>query len=933
MKTGLPSSRRRKALVAALALAVLAACEQTPTPGEYLELAEQAYAKGNTEEAVLSLKQALQAEPGNGPARKLLARLYVDDGNGKAAAIELDKAATSGIEEAEIALLRLNALMLERKYEDAIAAVEQFRAGERPASEVAEMLAIRGMAQMSLAQGEAADASFKEALALDGNNGLALTGQAQRALAARKLDEAAVLAKKATEVAPGFAPGWSLLGDLMRMKQDPKAAEAAYSEAIAKRSQNANDLIARVMVRLELDDRSGAAADVKTLRQRGFVNPYAVFGEGLLALRDGKLLPAAEKFQEVLGKFPNYARVSCYAGVSLAATERRNQAITYLESCLSAYPQADTVRRTLAASYSSIGQREKIEPLLRPLVEREKPDPAALELLAQIKLTNNDPKAAADLLRKVAEGEQKDSRGLVNLGLVLTAAGELGEAQSAFAEASAISETKFDPALVEAQALLQTGRSAEGITRLEAVLRERPQDKQALAMLAIAKAQTGDLDRARALFEQSLALAPDDALLRVNLANVLTRQGETERARAELDQVLASTPALAQALGMATALDVQAGETDRARSRIAAAEKAKPGDADVLLVKARFAQTQGQQDEARQLLRQVLKDAGDRSDVLRELGQIELARGEVDEATQLFERLVGRPDRQVQDYLLLAQAAETRGRLNQAREAVAQALALAPDYPAARHADIRLDLRERKPEDARRKLDALKAAAPAGPIPDLLATEGQLLLLERKPEQAVDLYRQAFEAQPSGERAVQLARVQAGTGQGEAAMKTLESWVEKNPQDFRARFVLADSYRQRQEPARAVKLYEDLLDEAPQDVLVLNNLAWLLRAENPARALELANKANSIAPRSPAVLDTLGMLLLDQDKLDPALAALRKANELLPDNPELKLHLAMALVRSGGGEEARKLLHGLEAGQFDGEQREAYEALKDELQI
>jgi putative PEP-CTERM system TPR-repeat lipoprotein len=933
MKTGLPSPRRHKTLAAAIALVLLAGCDQAPTPGEYLELAQQAYAQGNTNEAVLSLKQALQADPANGAARKLLAQLYVDDGNGKAASIELDKAVSSGVAEADIALLRLNALMLERKFEDAIGAVEQFRGGERPAQEVAEMIAIRGLAQMSLEQGDAADASFTEALGLDGNNGMALTGQAQRAIAARKVDDAVALAKKATEVSPGFAPGWSLLGDLMRVKEDPQAAEAAYSEAITKRSQNANDLIARAMVRLELDDRDGAAADVKTLRQRGFVNPYALFGEGLLAMSDGKLLPAAEKFQEVLGKFPNFARVSCYAGMSLAATERQNQSIAYLESCLNAYPQADTVRRTLAASYSSSGQREKVEPLLQPLVEREKPDPAALELLAQIKLTNNDPKAAADLLKKVVAGEQKDSRGLVNLGLVLTAAGDLGAAKSAFAEAAAVSEEKFDPALVEAQALLQTGRTAEGMTRLEAVLRERPEDTPALTMLGIAKAQTGDLAGARKLFEKSLQIASDDSPVRINLANVLTRQGETARALKELEQVLERAPATAQALGMATALDVQAGEPDRARTRIAAAEKAKPGDADVLLVKARFAQTQGQRDEARQLLQQVLKDAGDRSDVLRELGQLELARGEAGEATQLFERLVGRPDRQPQDFLLLAQAAEARGRLSQAREAIGQALALVPDYPAARHAEIRLDLRESRATDARRKLDALKAMAPTGPIPDLLATEGQLLLLEKKPEQAVDFYRQAFEAQPSGERAVQLARVQAGTGQGEAAMKTLEGWVEKNPKDFRVRFVLADSYSKRNEHTRAVALYEALLGEAPQDVLVLNNLAWLLRAEDPARALELANKANAIAPRSPAVLDTLGMLLLDQDKMDPALAALRKANELLPDNPDLKLHLAMALVRTGGGEEARKLLRGLEPEQFDGEQREAYETLKDDLQI
>lgn len=932
MKTGM-QPRPLCSLFAAAALALLAGCGKEPSPGEYLSLAEQAYAQGNTKEAVLSLKEALQADPANGAARMLLARLYVDDGNGKAASIELDKAEASGIAERELALLRLNAMMLDRQYEDAIAAVERYRAGDHPPAEVAQMLAVRGMAQMSLEQPAEADRSFAEALALDANSGMALTGQSQRALAERKLDEAEALAKKATEVAPGFAPGWSLLGDILHAKRDAGGAEAAYSEAITKRSQNANDLLARVTVRLELDNRDGAAADIKTLRARGFVNPHAAFGEGLLALRDGKLEAAAEKFQEVLAKFPNYARVSCYAGVSFAATKRQNQAIAYLENCLNAYPQADLVRRTLAASYASSGQTARVEPLLRPLVERSPPDAAAADLMAQLKLANNDPKAAAELLKKVVESEQKNTRSFFNLGLALTAAGELDEATAAFADAARMSENKIDPTLAEAQALLQLGRSNEGMARIERVLRDRPEDLQALNMLGIAKAQAGKLDEARGLFEKAIALKPEDTLARINLANVLTREGRSAEALGHLDAVLKEAPATAQALGMAVALDVQAQNPDRARARIAKAEAAKPGDPDVALLKARFAGSQGDREQARQLLREALDKGGERSDALRELGQLELAAGNAAEATQLFERLVARPDRQAMDYLLLARSAETRGRLGQAREAVAQALAMSPDYPAARHADIRLDLRERKVADARRKLDALKAMAPAGPIADLLATEGQLLLLEQKPEQAVDFYRQAFDAQPSGERAVQLARIQAGTGQGDAAMKTLEEWVEKNPRDYATRFVLADSFGKRGETARAIGLYEALLEEAPNDPLVLNNLAWLLRADAPARALDLANKASSLAPRSPAVLDTLGMLLLDQDKLDPALAALRKANELLPDNPDLELHLAMALVRGGAGEEARKLLRGLEHEKLDAEGRQAYEALRDDLQI
>ncbi len=125
----------KQATVAAiLVLALLAGCGKETSPTEYLKLAQQAYDNGKPGEAILSLKQVLQQEPSNANARKLLAQLYIDDGNGTAAAVELDKAVAGGLSEQELVLQRLASLMLQGKYKEAIALTEQYRDDQQPAS-------------------------------------------------------------------------------------------------------------------------------------------------------------------------------------------------------------------------------------------------------------------------------------------------------------------------------------------------------------------------------------------------------------------------------------------------------------------------------------------------------------------------------------------------------------------------------------------------------------------------------------------------------------------------------------------------------------------------------------------------------------------------------------------------------------------------------
>ena len=69
-------------------------------------------------------------------------------------------------------------------------------------------------------------------------------------------------------------------------------------------------------------------------------------------------------------------------------------------------------------------------------------------------------------------------------------------------------------------------------------------------------------------------------------------------------------------------------------------------------------------------------------------------------------------------------------------------------------------------------------------------------------------------------------------------------------------------------------------------------------------ALQLAAKAYTLAPTDGYVQDTLGFVLLKNGKMKEGLTALKKAVELVPNNPSIYYHLALAYKENGEKQKA-----------------------------
>lgn len=151
-------------------------------------------------------------------------------------------------------------------------------------------------------------------------------------------------------------------------------------------------------------------------------------------------------------------------------------------------------------------------------------------------------------------------------------------------------------------------------------------------------------------------------------------------------------------------------------------------------------------------------------------------------------------------------------------------------------------------------------------------------------------------------------------------MALIEAWAEEHPQDGVAARALAAAYIDAGQLDRATQHHEQLLEAAPDDPGLLNNLAWLYHKSGDARAVTFAEKAQRLAPESPSSYDTLGWILVQQGEPARALRYLRQAHSRASTNPLVRHHLAVALHRLGRTEEARQELElALKTNQaFDG---------------
>ena len=145
------------------------------------------------------------------------------------------------------------------------------------------------------------------------------------------------------------------------------------------------------------------------------------------------------------------------------------------------------------------------------------------------------------------------------------------------------------------------------------------------------------------------------------------------------------------------------------------------------------------------------------------------------------------------------------------------------------------------------------------------------------------------------------AKSRIGLGQYAAAEAALLAAAAANTASVEPFVVLGDLRTSRRQYPAALAAYEEALQRAPENDLLMNNIACLSADHgfDLTRAAALAARMWAQHPQDPAVADTLGWVLFRQGKVTEALPLLMRAVAGAPNNPLHRYHYGMALRQAG----------------------------------
>ena len=172
---------------------------------------------------------------------------------------------------------------------------------------------------------------------------------------------------------------------------------------------------------------------------------------------------------------------------------------------------------------------------------------------------------------------------------------------------------------------------------------------------------------------------------------------------------------------------------------------------------------------------------------------------------------------------------------------------------------------------------------------------GDLSRVRGQGDEALNYYNSAWETEPSERLGLKIYTTLKTEKQEQRANKFLTTWINAFPDSNNALIFQSDVHLAEGNYPSAIKSLERVVNARPNLAPSLNNLAWAYFKVGDPRAEETAKRAYELAPNNGAIADTYGWVLYKQGKKAEAIAILKKAVELLPDNKEIKEHLATAM--------------------------------------
>ncbi len=907
-------------------VAVLDGCERMQSVDSLYQDAEARYQKGEQKAAVIQLKAALQKDPKHGPSRLLSAKAYNDVGDFASAEKEARKALELGVNADQANMELARALLGQGQFQAALDLVKL--KPDLSGEALAKALVVRGDAQLGLRQLVLAKESYLAALQAAPNYFGGYLGLTRIAVANKDLVEATRQIDLALQKSPQSAEAYLVKGDLLAAQNQLEPALATYQGAIKANPNIAAPHFRLANVYLALNKPEEV---VKAVQAGQKIDPGTLEGRFLLARNDfqqKKLKDARAHIQAVLRNAPDHMPSLLLSGAISSALGEHELAEKNLQRVINAIPNNSFARGLLATTYLQKGQADLALETLAPILQSETPDERTLAIAGQAYLAKGDAARATALFEKARNASPENAKIRTQLGAARLAGG--GNAEQAIADleaASAMDAQQINADMVLIMNYLQGKEYDKALASIDVLEKKQPNSPIAMNLRGGINLAKGDIQAARANFEQSLAKSADFFPAAQNLVQLDLRDKNLPAARKRYESVLAKDKQnLGAMIGLAQLALMEKNESLYGEW-LTKAVAAKPDAFEPRALLAEYYLKQKRPQDALRLAAQAQSANPDDARSLELLARIQFAAGDKESGLQSYKKLVQQNPQSAPAHYGLGIAAGSLNQTEGARTALSKALQLQPAHYEAAVALVALEVRQGRAEEALKIAKEFQRQNPK--LAAGFVLESDVLVQQRKLDAAIQALAKAQSLQANGLLAIQMHKLNMAAKRPEVADRALLQWIKEHPNDMNVRLYLGESLMLRKQNKAAVEQYEAVQKAFPEQIIALNNLALLYQEGKDARALPTAERAYKLKPDQAAIADTFGWILVEQGQAARAVEILRKAAATTPENAEIGYHYAVALSKTGDKAAARKQLEAiLSPGKAFPQQEQAKALLK-----
>lgn len=899
-------SRWKKSAIAAAISTVLvigiAGCDGVggKTDIEHVAAAKDFLDKNDTKSGAIELKSALQKNPENIEARRLLGELSLESGDGAAAEKEFRRAIELGLAQEAVILPLAKAMAMQGKFQEILDQIEA--PNNLDASDQAEIISIRGNAWLSKRKAEKAKSEYGRALQVDPASGVAKLGLAKLAAAEKETAKADRLISEALEASPADSNIWLFQAELQRAKGEIDQAAASYTKAIELDSNSLAARHQRALIYIAQKNFESAQQDVNALKQLAPKSFQRHISEGLLAFNQKKFPEAQAAFDEALKLKGNFLQGVFFRGVSHLAQKHLAQAESDLRKAHLAQPKAVRPRQFLAEVKLRKREFKQAKALLVPVINSFPNDPVTLKMLGNIEFALGNTSEGLDYLQRLSGLQPDDTGTQAMLGLGFLEKGEYGKGieklEQVGQKSSNFRQGEAYIALAHLKAK-QFDLAEEAIKKIGTKYPDSPISGNLYGLLFQAR---GESEARAEAFKSVLEKFPGNPFAALALADSAVEKKDFARAKELYESVLSKDPDNFKTQMRLAALFALEGDFKAMKSLLTDLIEMQPTILEPRLVLGRYYTQFGDASRAQTILEEARKSLGPTPELLLALFDAQLVDNKPSRALDTARELLRLEPGSARSKFIMARAEKAVGGFSAMKKSLKETLELQPDHVGARIALIQLLANDGEWRQSQQMLDSLINDSPENP--DLIFLQGWMAEKKGDLSKAIKFYKKSLDKNPSSKRLITLAVASWNNNDKEGALGLLRNWINKRPNDLEAGLELSRLYSKHGDEEASIKILRKLKDNSPDNVVVLNDLAWKLRKSDYEEAMEFAEKAYRLAPKSTPVIDTFAMVLLERGDVNRAQSLLEKGVRIAPESAILQFHLAQVLSEKGEKESA-----------------------------